>query len=36
MLVSLGTAREFTDRRRNRLFAYDEYLSILNEDAEPL
>ena len=36
MLVSMGIAREFTDRRRNRLFAYDEYLSILSEGTEPL
>ena len=36
LLVSLGIAREITDRRRNRLFAYDEYLSILNEGTEPL
>ena len=31
MLVDMGIAREFTDRRRNRLFAYSEYLSILSE-----
>ena len=36
MLVEMGIAREFTDRRRNRLFAYDEYLSILSEGTEPL
>lgn len=36
MPVSLGTAREFPGRRRNRLFACDQHLSILNEDAEPL
>ena len=36
MLVDMGIAREFTDRRRNRLFAYDEYLSILSEGTEPL
>jgi Fic family protein len=33
-LVSLGIVREFTGRRRNRVFAYDEYLSILNEGTE--
>lgn len=36
MLVDMGIAREFTDRRRNRLFAYSEYLSILSEGTEPL
>ena len=36
MLVDMGIAREFTDRRRNRLFAYDAYLSILSEGTEPL
>ena len=36
MLVDMGIAREFTDRRRNRLFAYDEYLAILSEGTEPL
>ena len=34
MLVKQGVAREITGRRRNRLFAYDRYLSILNEDTE--
>jgi len=33
-LVSLGIVREFTGRQRNRVFAYDEYLSILNEGTE--
>ena len=32
LLVKQGVAREITGRRRNRLFAYDRYLSILNED----
>ena len=36
MLVDLGIARPLTDRRRNRLFAYDQYLSILSEGTEPL
>ena len=36
MPVSLGTAREFTDRRRNRHFACDQHLSILGDGAEPL
>ena len=35
LLVELGIAREFTGRRRNRLFVYDQYLSILNEGIEP-
>lgn len=34
LLVELGIAREFTGRRRNRLFVYDRYLSILNEGTE--
>ena len=36
MLIDLGIARPLTDRRRNRLFAYDQYLSILSEGTEPL
>lgn len=36
LLVSLGIAREVTGRRSDRLFAYDEYLSILSEGTEPL
>ncbi len=35
-LVSLGIAREITGRKRDRVFAYDEYLKILSEGAEPL
>ncbi len=31
LLMDLGVARELTGRRRNRLFAYDRYLAILNE-----
>jgi Fic family protein len=34
LLVELGIARERTGRRRNRLFAYDRYLAILNEGME--
>jgi Fic family protein len=33
-LVSLGIARELTGRRRNRAFAYDGYIAILNEGTE--
>ena len=35
-LVELDIAREVTGGRRNRLFAYDTYLAILGEGAEPL
>jgi hypothetical protein len=35
-LVSLGLARELTGHRRNRVFAYQRYLDILNEGTEPL
>lgn len=35
-LVALGIAREITGGRRHRLFAYDAYLAILGEGAEPL
>ncbi|MEX1257414.1 MAG: Fic family protein [Gemmatimonadota bacterium] len=35
-LESLGIAKEVTGRRRNRLFAYGEYLEVLNEGTEPL
>ena len=35
-LERLGIARELTGQRRNRIFAYDEYLSILNEGMEPI
>ncbi len=34
VLVSLGIAREITGRRRNRVFAYDAYLTVLNEGTE--
>ena len=35
-LVDLGIVREITGGRRNRLFSYDGYLTILSEGAEPL
>ena len=35
-LANLGIAREITGGQRNRLFAYDAYLAILSEGAEPL
>ena len=33
-LGQLGMVREVTGQRRNRIFAYDEYLNILNEGTE--
>lgn len=36
VLLKLGVARELTGRRRNRLFAYDRFLSLLTEGTEPL
>ena len=36
VLLNLGIARELTGRRRNRIFAYDQYLKILSEGTEPL
>jgi Fic family protein len=35
-LVELGIVRELTGQRRNRVFAYERYLSILSEGIEPL
>ena len=35
-LVRLGVLRELTGRQRGRIFAYDGYLAILNEGAQPL
>jgi Fic family protein len=35
-LIELGIVRELTGQRRNRVFAYDRYLAILNEGIEPL
>ena len=34
LLVSLGIAREITGKLRNRLYVYDEYLTMLNEGTE--
>ena len=34
LLVEHGIAREITGKRRDRLFVYDQYLSILNEGTE--
>jgi Fic family protein len=35
LLVDLGIARELTGKRRNRVYAYDAYLSTLAEGTEP-
>jgi len=35
LLVKLKVVRELTGKRRNRLFAYDRYLEVLNEGTEP-
>jgi len=35
-LIDLGIAHEITGRRRNRVFAYRQYLSLLSEGTEPL
>ena len=35
-LQNLGIVRELTGGQRNRVFAYDRYLTILNEGMEPL
>jgi Fic family protein len=35
-LMNLGIVKELTGGRRNRVFAYDCYLAILNEGTEPL
>ena len=36
LLLQLGVVRELTGFRRNRLFAYERYLGVLNEGMEPL
>ncbi|KAF0244576.1 MAG: filamentation induced by cAMP protein [Planctomycetota bacterium] len=36
ILVGLKIAREITGQKRNRVFAYDRYLSVLSEGTEPL
>jgi hypothetical protein len=33
-LVGIGIVREITGRRRSRIFAYDQYLRLLNEGTE--
>jgi Fic family protein len=35
-LVAMGIVKERTGGRRNRVFAYDRYLALLNEGTEPL
>jgi len=35
-LVRLGIAKEVSGRKRDRVFAYDRYLAILNEGTEPM
>jgi hypothetical protein len=35
-LEKAGILREATGRQRGKLYAYDEYLTILNEGTEPL
>lgn len=35
-LLRLGVVRETTGRRRNKLYVYDAYLTILGEGAEPI
>jgi Fic family protein len=35
-LLQLGVVREITGRQRNRMFAYDRYLEILNEGTEAI
>ncbi len=36
MLEELGVLRELTGRRRDRIYAYDAFLNLLNAGAEPL
>ena len=36
ILAELGIASEITGQPRNRIFAYDQYISILNEGTEPI
>ena len=35
-LIAAGIVRELTGQRRNRVFVYDAYLTILNEGGQPL
>jgi hypothetical protein len=36
VLIALGIAKELTGRKRDRVFAYDRYLAVLQEGTEPL
>jgi cell filamentation protein, protein adenylyltransferase len=36
VLAELGIAKELTGRKRDRVFAYDRYLAVLQEGTEPL
>jgi Fic family protein len=36
VLTGLGIATELTGRKRDRVFAYDRYLAVLQEGTEPL
>jgi hypothetical protein len=36
LLADQGLARELTGKRRNRLYVYDQYLTILSEGTEEL
>ena len=35
-LITLGIVRELTGQHRNRIFAYEPYIGVLNEGAKPL
>ena len=35
-LLEAGIVREITGRKRNRVFAYHDYLAVLSEGTEPL
>lgn len=34
-LVRLGIVRELTEKKRNRLFSYSDYIAILSRGTEP-
>jgi Fic family protein len=36
LLAKMGIAKELTDKKRNKLFGYSGYLSILTEGTEPI
>ncbi len=36
VLIRLNIVRELTGRKRNRIFAYDSYVALLNEGTEPI